>query len=157
MPRERHAERHRKTVPQAPGGEGDALAPAGHRVAGEQRAVGVKGRELLVAEQSETPQGDVERPGRMPLGENEGIGRLHHVMMQRHQGIERREIAAEMADAALVVHAQEAPPRPPHEVRQFCEIERGRAQRAHSSPRDFSMRSAGFAQDAASSDPSGSA
>ena len=67
----------------------NTVAPAGHRVAGEPRAVGMERREVGVVEQTETPQRDVERARRVSLRQNEVIPWTHHLMMQTEQGIER--------------------------------------------------------------------
>src|SRR5207249_10603616 len=95
----------------AAGGEeylGDA---AGRRVAAEAGAVLGELLEVVVGQQPERPQGGVERPRRVPLGEHERIVIAHDAVVQAHHDVERGEIAADMADAALKVHPQQAEPR----------------------------------------------
>ena len=63
-------------------------------------------------EPAERPERDVEAPGRVPLREHELVVRPEDVVVQDQHQVEAREVAADVADAALVVHPEQPQARP---------------------------------------------
>ena len=71
----------------------------------------VKGQQLLLGQPAQRPQGDVQGTGRMSLGKDESVVGIHDPMVQGQQHVERGEVAADVTDAALEVHLEQAQPR----------------------------------------------
>ncbi len=74
----------------------------------EEGRLAMKLVQVFLAKMARRPEGDIQSPGRMTLGEQEHVVLLEHRVMQGQEDLQCREIAADMADLALVVHAQQA-------------------------------------------------
>ena len=79
----------------------------GGRVAGQAGAVLVVLAQLGVADLSQRPQGGVERASGVPLGQDKAVFRGHDLEVEVRYRIHTRQVPADMADAAVVVHLQQ--------------------------------------------------
>ena len=77
-------------------------------MAGQAGAVFVEGPQVIVGQPAERPEGDVKRPGGVPLGEDELVVRAHHVVMQAEENVQRRQIATDVTDTGFVVHLEQS-------------------------------------------------
>ena len=78
---------------------------------GEPRPILVEGCELVLPEEADRPQRDVEGARGVSLGEHEHVVLPQRGRVKIEHGIKCGEIAADVADPGLVMHAQKATPR----------------------------------------------
>jgi hypothetical protein len=120
---QRKARCNAQAVAEAACSERNVGRPTRNRVPGEQGAFLVKGLEVFVGQKPLGPEGDVESASSVAFGEHELVRFGEPAMVQDHQGVQARQIAAEVADFRVKVHAQEPQS---GAFQQFLHLHRGR-------------------------------
>ena len=76
----------------------------------EPRAILVERAQILVGQLAKRPERDIVGPGGVPLRKDELIRWKQNAVVQDQQEVKAREIASDMPDSTLIMHAQKTKP-----------------------------------------------